>query len=100
MIANSNFVNGSTINTHAPSTIFLRNQNNRDDTRSKAFSYIPMVQKLLDLSLNFLSFLRIGPICSVVWQHLSWGQVDLMFNSSERISDSARQRRNNITKGK
>jgi hypothetical protein len=60
MIANGNFVNGPTINTHAPSTIFLRNQNNRNSARTKAFLYILVVQKLLDLSLNFLSLFWIG----------------------------------------
>jgi hypothetical protein len=84
MIVNGNIVNGSTINTHASSTIFLRNQNNRTGTRTKAFSYIPVVQKLLDLSLNFLSLFCIGPICYAVWQHCSRDQVDLMFNSSQR----------------
>jgi hypothetical protein len=68
MIANGNVVNGSTINTHVPSINFLRNQNNRYDSRTKTFSYIPVVQKLLDLSLNFLSLFQIDPICSTVWQ--------------------------------
>jgi hypothetical protein len=84
MIANGNIVNGSTINTHVPSTIFLRNQNNRNGARAKAFSYIPMVHKLLDLSLNFFSLFWIGPICRTVWQRHSWDQVNLMFNSSQR----------------
>jgi hypothetical protein len=67
MIANGNIVNGSTINTHVPSTIFLKNQNNKNGVRTKTFSYIPVVQKLLDLSLNFFSLIRIGPICRMVW---------------------------------
>jgi hypothetical protein len=114
MIANSNIVNVSTINTHVTSTIFLRNQNNMNNTRTKAFSYLPVVQKLLDLSLNFLSLFRIGPICHMVWQCYSRDQVDLMFNLSQRwqfwrylgrknifkflqkVSDSMRQWRNNI----
>jgi hypothetical protein len=84
MIVNGNIVNDSTINTHAPSTIFLRNQNNRNDARTKAFSYILVIQKILDLSLNFLSLFQIGPICCIVSQCRSQGQVDLMFNSSQR----------------
>jgi hypothetical protein len=81
MIVNSNIINGSTINTHASSIIFLRNQNNRNDVRTKAFSYIPVVQTLLDLSLNFLSLFRIGPICHTIWQYPCQDQIDLMFNS-------------------
>jgi hypothetical protein len=84
MIANGNIVNGSTINTHARSTIFLRNQNNRNNARTKDFSYILVVQKHLDLSLNLLSLFRIGPICRMVWQRSSHDQVDLMLNSSQR----------------
>jgi hypothetical protein len=98
MIANGNIVNGSTINTHAPSTIFLRNQNNKNGARTKAFSYIPMVQKLLDLSLNFLSLFQIGHICCTVWQHRSQDQVDLMFNSSQRWQSRGYLGRENIFK--
>jgi hypothetical protein len=110
--------NGSTINTHAPSTIFLRKQNNKNDIKTKAFSYIPVVQKLLDLSLNFLSLFQIGPICSTVCQCCSQVQVNLMFNSSQlwqsrgyvgrknvlkflqKVSDSVRQMYSNIIKRK
>jgi hypothetical protein len=98
MIVNGNIVNGSTINTHAPSTIFLRNQNNRNGARTKAFSYIPVVQKLLDLSLNSLSLFRIGPICCTVWQRRSRDQVDLMFNSSQRWQSRGYLNRENIFK--
>jgi hypothetical protein len=118
MIVNGNIVNDSTINTHAPSTIFLRNQNNRNDARTKAFSYILVIQNILDLSLNFLSLFQIGPICCIVLQCRSQGQVDLMFNSSQRwqsrrylnrrnifkflqkVSDYVSQRRSNIVKRK
>jgi hypothetical protein len=86
MIANGNIVNGSTINTHALSTIFLRNKNNRNGARTKAFSYIPVVQKLLDLSLNFLSLFRIAPICRTVWQRRSRDQVNLIFNSTQKVA--------------
>jgi hypothetical protein len=115
---NGNIVNGSIINTHAPSTIFLKNQNNRNIVWTKAFSYIPVVQKLLDLLLNFLSLFWIGPLCRMVWQRRSRDQVDFMFNYSQRwqsrgylsrknffkflqmVSDSVRQRRSNIVKRK
>jgi hypothetical protein len=118
MIANGNIVNGSTINTHALSTIFLRNKNNRNGARTKAFSYIPVVQKLLDLSLNFLSLFQIAPICCTVWQRRSRDQVDLIFNSTQKVatrgylgqknifkflqkvSDRTRQRCSNIVKRK
>jgi hypothetical protein len=43
-IANGNVVYGSTIHTHALSTIFHRNQNNRNSKRTKALTYIPIVQ--------------------------------------------------------
>jgi hypothetical protein len=51
------------------------NQNNRNSARAKAFSYVPMVQKLLNLSLNFLSPFWIGPICHMVWQRCSQHQI-------------------------
>jgi hypothetical protein len=98
MIANGNIVNGYTINTHAPSTIFLRKQNNRNGARTKAFSYIPVLQKLLDLLLNFLSLFQIGPICCTVWQCCSRDQVDLMFNSSQRWQSRGYLGRKNIFK--
>jgi hypothetical protein len=108
----------STINTHVPSTIFLRNQNNRNGARTKAFSYILVVQKLLGMSLNFLCLFWISPICCAIWQRHSRDQVNLMYNSSQRWlswghlgrenifkflqkdSDSTRQRCSNIVKQK
>ena len=83
-IPNSNIIDGSTINTHTPSSIFLRNQKYRNSTRTKAFTYIPTVQKVLDLSLNFLSLLRIGSIGCMVGQGCSWNQIDLMLYPSHR----------------
>src|SRR5581483_4772917 len=77
-------VNGSTIYAHAPTTIFLRNQNDRNSTRTKALTYIPAVQKVLDLTLDLLSLLRVGPISSSVWQTRSRYQVDLVLNPSNR----------------
>jgi hypothetical protein len=82
MIANGNVVNGSIINTHVLSINFLRNQNNRYDSRTKTFSYIPVVQKLLDLSLNFLSLFQIDPICSTVWQRRFRDQVNFFLSIS------------------
>jgi hypothetical protein len=115
-ITNSNIIDASTINTHTPTTIFLRNQKNWNDTRTKAFSYIPTIQKVLDLSLNFLSLFWIGSISSTVWQCCSWDQINLMLYPSHRwqpwgylrwknilillqkVSDSRRQRASNIIK--
>src|SRR6266498_3176516 len=79
-ISNSDVVNSSTINTHAPSTVFLRNQQNRNGTRTKAFTNIPAVQKVLDLPMNLLSLLRIGPISSTVRQACSWNEINLVCN--------------------
>src|SRR5581483_3300266 len=76
--------NGSTIYAHVPTTIFLGNQNNRNSTRTKALTYIPAVQKVLDLMLDLLSLLRVGPISSSVWQTRSRYQVDLVLNPSNR----------------
>jgi hypothetical protein len=84
MIMNSTIIDGSTINTHTSTTIFLTNQKNRNDTRTKAFSYIPMIQKVLDLSLNFLSLFWICSISSTVWQCCSRDQINLMLYPSHR----------------
>jgi hypothetical protein len=78
----SNIVNGSTIYTHAPTSIFLRSQNKRNGIRTKALTYIPSVQKVLDLMLNLLSLLGVGPISSSVWQVFSWYQIGLVLNPS------------------
>jgi hypothetical protein len=68
--------NGSRIYAHAPTTIFIRNQNNR----TKDLTYIPMVQKILDSMLNLLSLLGVGSIGSSVWQAHSRNQVNLILN--------------------
>jgi hypothetical protein len=44
-MTNGNVVYGSTINTHASNIIFLRIQNNRNNTRTKALTYVPIVQQ-------------------------------------------------------
>ena len=75
-------VNGSTIYAHAPIAIFYWNQNNWNNIRTKALTYIPMVQKVLDLALNLLSLLRIGSVGSSVWQARSRNQVNLMLDPS------------------
>ena len=62
MISYGDITNGSTIYTHTPCAIFLRKQKNRYNTRAKTLTYIPAFQKVLNLSLNFLSLLRVGPI--------------------------------------
>jgi hypothetical protein len=111
-------VNGSTIYVHVPTTIFLRNQNYRNNTRIKALTYIPAVQKVLDLVLNLLSLLRVGPIRSSVQQTRSRYQIDLVLNPSnewqpwryldrknihvllQKVSDSRRQSARQIIQGK
>jgi hypothetical protein len=75
-------VNDSTIYANASTAIFLRNQNDRNNTRTKALTYIPVVQKVLDFALNLLSLLRVGPISSSVRQTHFRYQIDLVFNPS------------------
>src|ERR1041385_3319694 len=58
--SNSDIICSSTIYAHTPCTIFLRNQNNRNDTRAKTNTNIPSVQKRLHLLLNLLRRLGIG----------------------------------------
>ena len=116
MVSNGNVIDGSTINTHTASTIFLWNQKHRNNTRTKALMYIPAVQKFLDLSLNFLSLIGVGSVGCSVGQSCSRNQVDLMLYPSHRwqplwylswknirvllqnVSDSRRYRASNIIK--
>ena len=83
MITYGYVINSTTNNTHTPCTIFLRNQKNRNSARTKAFSYIPAVQKILNLSLNPLSLFRVCLVCTTVWQTCSWNQINLMLNSPQ-----------------
>jgi hypothetical protein len=82
MVPYGDIVNGSTIYAHAPTVVFLRNQTDRNNIRIKALTYIPTVQKVLDLTLNLLSLLRVGPISSSVRQTHSRYQIDLVLNPS------------------
>jgi hypothetical protein len=82
MVPYGDIVNGSTIYAHAPNAIFFRNQNDRNNTRTKALMYIPALQKVLDLALNLFSLLGVGPISSLVWQTRSRYQIDLVLNPS------------------
>jgi hypothetical protein len=45
---------------------------------------VPAVQMFLDLSLNLLSLLWVGPISGMVRQACSWHQVDLVLNPFQR----------------
>ena len=86
---------------------------------SKVPSYLVVtttVQKVLDLSLNFLSLLWVGSISSTVWQSGSRDQINLMLYPSQwwqpwgylslknvlillqNVSDRRRQRASNIIK--
>ena len=84
MISDGDVVNGSTIYTHAPTAIFFWNQNDRNRTRTKALTYVPAVQKVLDLTLNLLSLLGVCPICSMVGQTCFKNQINLMLNPTNR----------------
>jgi hypothetical protein len=75
-------VNDSTIYANASTAIFLRNQNDRNNTRTKTFTYIPAAQKILNLALNLLSLLGVGPISSSARQSHSRYQIDLVLNPS------------------
>jgi hypothetical protein len=83
-ISNGNVIDGSTINTHAPSAIFLGNQKNRNRTRTKVLTNVPAVQKVLDLSLNFLSLVGVDPVGVTVWQAHPWNQINIVLNASHR----------------
>jgi hypothetical protein len=43
---------------------------------------VPTVQKVLDLSLNFLSLIGVGPVGGTVWQARLWYQINLVLNAS------------------
>src|SRR3954464_13708171 len=82
-ISNSDIIYSSTIYAHMPSTIFLRNQNNRHNTRDKADTNIPFIQKCLFLLLNFLRLLGIGPVWFPVGKSSTWNKIDFMLNTTQ-----------------
>lgn len=61
-IANRNVVHGAAVATHAPSAIFLRDNDNRYRTRTKTFANIPFVEELLYLALDFLCLLGVDAV--------------------------------------
>jgi hypothetical protein len=65
-------------------------------TGNKDLTNVPMVQKVLDLSLNLLSLLQVAPVSGVVRQACSWHQVDLVLNPSQRWNARRQLRRENI----
>src|ERR1041385_4283257 len=82
-ISNSDVINSSTIYAHTPCTIFLRNQNNRHNTRAKVDTNISFIQKCLYLLLNFLRLLGIGPVWCPVGKSSTWNKIDLVLNTTQ-----------------
>src|SRR3954463_16272245 len=97
-IANSDVINSSTIYTHTPCTIFLRNQNNRNNTRAKTDTNIPFVQKILYLVLNFLRLLGIGPVWCPVGEGSTRYEINLLLNSTQWWQSRWYLRRKHIIK--
>src|ERR1044071_162035 len=82
-ISNSDIIYSSTIYAHMTCTIFLRNQNNRNNTRAKTDTNIPFVQKCLYLLLNFLRLLGIGPIWCPVGKSSTRNKINLVLSTTQ-----------------
>src|SRR4051812_41763030 len=82
-ISKSDVINSSTIYAHTPCTIFLRNQNNRNNTRAKTDTNIPFIQKRLYLLLNLLRLLGIGPVWCSIGEGSTRYKINLVLNSMQ-----------------
>src|SRR4051812_17744292 len=82
-ISNSDVINSSTIYTHTSCTIFLRNQNNKNNTRAKADTNIPFIQKRLYLLLNFLRLLGVCPVWCPVRKSCTRYKINLVLNTTQ-----------------
>ena len=82
MITLSNSIDRTTIGTHAKCTIFLGNKDYRNGTRAQTFSYMAIVDELLYLPLDLLSFLRVDAVGSLVRKRSSKDEVNSVLNAS------------------
>ena len=81
MISNGDSIDGTAIKTHTICTIFLGNEDYRDDTWAQAFSYMAIVDELLYLPLDLLGFLGVDTLGSLVRKRCSGDEVDSLLNA-------------------
>ena len=81
-MANGNSIYRSTIGTQAKATILLGHKYNGNGTRAQAFTYMTVVDELLYLPLNLLSFFGVDMVWSFVWKRCSGNEVNSMLNAS------------------
>ena len=81
-ISNGDTIDGTTIETHAKCTIFLGNKDYRDGTGAQTFSYMAIVDELLYLPLDLLSFLGVDAVGSLVRKRSSGDEVDSVLDAS------------------
>ena len=82
MITHSNSIDRTAIKTYAICTIFLGNKDYRDDTRAQTFLYMAVVDELLYLPLDLLSFLGVDVVGSLVRKGGSVDEVDSVLDAS------------------
>ena len=82
MITIGNSIDRTTIGTHAICTIFLGNKDYRDGTGAQTFSNMAVVDELLYLPLDLLSFLGVDVVGSLVRKKCSRDEVDSVLDAS------------------
>ena len=61
-ITNGDSIDGSTIGSHAKTTILLGHKYNRNGTRASAFTYMAILDELLYLPMDLLSFFGVDAV--------------------------------------
>ena len=77
-----NSIGRTTIGTHGKCTIFLGNEDYRYGTRAQTFSYMAVVDEMLYLPLDLLSFLGVDAVGGLVRKGSSGDEVDLVLDAS------------------
>ena len=83
-ITNGDSIDGPTIRAHAKTTILLGHKYNGNDTRAYAFTYMSVVDELLYLPLDLLSFFGVDTVGSLVLKRCARDEVDPMINATYR----------------
>ena len=81
-ITHSNTIDRTAVGIDVKCTIFHGNKDYRDVTRAQTFSNMAIVDELLYLPLDLLSFFGVDVVWSFVWKGRSGDEVDSMLNAS------------------
>ena len=75
-------VDGAAIHAHAESIVLLGDEDYRNGTRTKAFTYMSLGEEVLDSALNILCLLGVGAVGCSIGKRGTGNEIDAVLNST------------------